>query len=71
MAANAIPLKQALRLLRNAAPEEYRNFLEMLILYKDEQVLAAAMAPQADVLTVQGHARQCLAFVDMVKEAEK
>lgn len=63
-------LRQALKFLRNAAPEEFRNFLVAFEIYKSNQVLAAAMAPQAEVLTVQGHARQCIALADMINEAD-
>lgn len=68
MPADIAPVREALRVLRNVAPEEYAKFLDAFTKFKDDQVLTAAMAEQADVLVAQGAARQCLSLHRLMLE---
>lgn len=61
-------LKQSMLFLRNAAPEEFVNFLKELESYVMEITVAVTDAPASDVLLLQGRAQQARALLRSLAE---
>lgn len=53
--------------LRNAAPEAYQAFLEALDAYATEITVAVTDAPAAEILHLQGRAKQTLVLLDVLR----
>lgn len=54
--------KEAIKYLRNAAPEEFDAFFKQFSMYTDDVVRHVTEADHVEILKMQGRAQQCLAL---------
>jgi hypothetical protein len=66
---NAIKeLTEPARFLRNAAPQQFNDFLAVFERYTDQQVNKVVIVGE-HIQLAQGHAQQCVKILQTLKEA--
>lgn len=65
------PLVNALRVLKNAAPEEFAVFMKAFDYYTEDAMAAVTEAPAEEILKMQGRAQQCRGLLLVLDDAMK
>ena len=63
-------LTKRARFLRNAAPQQFAEFLAEFIAYTDRQYETMVLTTAEKLHNAQGHAQQCKAIVDALERAK-